>query len=572
MKLKTLSLKNFGPFRQYEIDLSNHIDNSCLLITGRNNEGKSNLIFALKLVFAGLKVIGKKRQEIYHNSQTYYKLYNQDTDKLLIERLVYNYHENIAEIRAAIDINFNIIVFIDPVEKMIYCDYDGVIPKNIENIFGFIPYLGMIAPREELIQNTSHLRASLNTSLAPHHLRNHIEQFIDTHQYKMIQDIVNNTWDSIELLDHRVDYFDKNRIDCFYKENKYDREIAWAGQGLQVWFQIITHLVRLLDTEILVLDEPEINLHPEKQNDLIAIIRQYYNGSIIIATHSMELMNNVNVDHIINVKKTQTKPKIKSTEDRNYLEIVRSQIGSNFNFISSQFENVDYIFITEDTYDFKIIKNLATIYGYNPTIFNVPIHGFSEYKKAYYYKEAYKLLIGHSVNYRLILDRDYYPDEYLTQIRDELWEQGISVIFTPGKEIENLLVNPNIIEQLFSTENRKGFREFFENLFTQEERDDSYGSFIKLHEEFLPNRTDTKTIITNYSKIFNQRWNDSTNKHNYIAGKKVLKSIRQFYKDVEGETLSNQMIYDILHESKEITVKNFLNDIFTKIKPATNTQ
>ncbi len=563
MRIKTLTLKNFGPFRQYKLDFSNHSEQTSLLITGKNNEGKSNLIFGLKLINAGLKVIGKKRQEIYLDSQTFYKLYNQDTDKLLIKRLIYNYNDNIAELSASFHDRLSIVVFIDPTEEIIYCDYDGVIPKDVENIFGFIPYLGMLAPREELIQNTSHLKASLNTSLAPHHLRNHLVQFIDQNQYKMIQEIISNTWDSIELLDHRVDFLDSNRIDCFYKENKYEREISWAGQGLQVWFQIITHLVRLLNTQILILDEPEINLHPEKQNDLISVIRQYYNGSIIIATHSMELMNNVNVSHIINVKKKQNRPKIKSTEDRNYLEIVRSQVGSNFNFISSQFENVDYILITEDTYDYKIIKKLASIFKINSTTFNVPIHGFSEYKKAYYYKEAYKLLIGNPVNYKLILDRDYYPDEYLTQIENELKEQSISVIFTPGKEIENLLINPEILVTLFSSANKSGFMTYFNSLFTEDERNDSFGSFIKLHEEFLPNRVDTKTIIKNYSNIFNERWNDSENKYKYIAGKKALKSIRQYYQDTEGKTLSNQMIFNKLFEQKESNLTEFLSRIFT---------
>ncbi len=563
MRLKTLSLKNFGPFKRYELDFSNHQDDTCLLITGKNNEGKSNLIFALKLINAGMKVIGKKRQEIYINSQIFYKLYSQDTEKLLIQRLIYNYHDNIAELKASFRENLNIIIYIDPNDDIIYCDFGGRIPSDIENIFGFIPYLGMIAPREELILNISHLKASLNTPLAPHHLRNHFEHLIDDSEYKMIQDIIKNTWDSIELLDYSVDYLDKNRINCFYKEKKYEREISWAGQGLQVWFQIITHLVRLLNTEILILDEPEIYLHPEKQNDLIGIIRQYFNGTIIIATHSMELMNNVNVNHIINVKKTQNKPKIKSTNDRNYLEIVRSQIGSNFNFISSQFENVDYILITEDIEDFKMIKNLAKNFSINSSIFNVPIHGFSEYKKAIYYKEAYKLLIGHSVNYKLILDRDYYPDDYLQQIKDELNQHNISVIFTPGKEIENLLINPEILEDLFSPNNRSDFREFFGSLFTEEEKNDSYGTFIKLHEEFLPKKVDTKTIIKKYSDTFNQRWNNLAKNYNYIAGKRVLKTIRQYYKNKEGETLSNQMIYDKLFDKKEITTEEFIKEIFS---------
>src|SRR5262249_44830134 len=159
-------------------------------------------------------------------------------------------------------------------------------------------------------------------------------------------------------------------------------------------FQIISHLVRLRNTSILVLDEPEINLHPEKQNDLIRILKEYYGGSIIIATHSIELMNNVKISHIVHVKKNHTKPRIKTTSDRLNLELVRSQVGSNFNFIASQFEDVELVIFTEDVEDFKIISELAKNYSIEKKAFNIPVHGFSEYNKAIHYKKAYELLIG----------------------------------------------------------------------------------------------------------------------------------------------------------------------------------
>ncbi|MBA4409182.1 MAG: hypothetical protein C0397_07155 [Odoribacter sp.] len=563
MRLNKLFLRNFGPFKQYEISFIDE-ENISLLITGKNNEGKSNLILALKLVHAGLKVIGKKKQELRIEYKKVYKLYSQDTENLLIPRLIHNYNDEIAEIVASFKDGLSISVYLDPIESITYADYDGTIPKNVEQIFGFIPYLGMIAEREEYIQNTSHLRASLNTSLAPRHLRNHFAQLLTSDQYSIVQRIVNSSWENIQLLDFTIDKFDNNRIDCYYQEKKFEREISWAGQGLQVWFQIITHLVRLLDTSILILDEPEINLHPEKQNDLIGIIREYFSGSIIIATHSVELMNNVNINHIVHVKKDQSRPQIKSTFERKNLEKIRSHIGSNFNFISSQFETVDYIIFTEDIDDFKIITKLAECFGYCYKIFNIPIHGFSEYKKAVYYKDAYKLLIGKEIKYVIVLDRDYYPDEYLENIKSNLSLEGIKVVFTPGKEIENVFINPQILIELFPEKQKEEFPFFFNSLFTQEERDDALGSFIKLHEDFLPSRMDTKPILKIHKPIFDQKWDDHKTRHNFIAGKKALRSIRQYYKDISKENLSNNLIIDKIVLVNDKTTHKFINDIFAK--------
>jgi hypothetical protein len=562
MRIEKLLLRNFGPFKKYEINFLKD-ENTSLLITGKNNEGKSNLIFALKLVQAGLRVISKKKQEVRIDSQTYYKLYSQDTEDLLVPRLIHNYIDELAEISANFNDGLSISIFLDPIEKIIYCTYEGVIPIDIEKIFGFIPYLGMIADREEFIHKTSYLKASLNTSLAPRHLRNHFIQLLTLEQYSLVQNIIGSSWENVQLLDYRVDDFDYGRIDCFYSEKKYEREISWAGQGLQVWFQIITHLVRLLDTSILILDEPEINLHPEKQNDLIGIIREYYSGSIIIATHSVELMNNVNVSHIIHVKKDQTSPQIKSTSERRNLELIRSHIGSNFNFISSQFETVDYILFTEDMEDFKIIDKLSKGFGYNKKVFNIPIHGFCEYRKAIYYKDAYKMLIGKDISYVIILDKDYYPLDYLEKISSDLERNEIKVVFTPGKEIENILINPRILNTLVPEYSKSDFEIFFNSLFSQDERDDALGSFIKLHEDFLPPSVDKKPLLKKFKPIFDKQWDDMNSRHNFIPGKRALSSIRQFFKETTKRNLSNKVIIDKIVTLHDRLTQKFIQYIFS---------
>jgi energy-coupling factor transporter ATP-binding protein EcfA2 len=559
MRLKELKLRNFGPFKEYTIPFVSE-DQACLLLTGRNNEGKTSLITALRILDAATRVINKTRQEIVVDDEYYYKLLKQDTEGLLIGRMVYNYQSTTAEIHGTFSDGFRLSVYLDPEDEIVYTSCNGRVPSDIQKVFGFIPPLGPISEVEDVITKPSYLRANFRTSLAPRHLRNHFFQILTSDEYSLVKDIIDSSWEGIKLLDYEIDY-EQNRINCYFKEGRITREISWAGQGLQVWFQIITHLVRLRNTSILILDEPEVNLHPEKQNDLIRIIRDYYNGSIIIATHSAELMNNVSVSHIVNIRKTRKQPTIKASENRINLELVRSQIGSSFNLIASQFENFDLIIFTEDEFDFHIINELAKAFGIRKKAFNIPLHGFSENKKALPYKHAYEMLIGGSIKYTVLLDRDYYPEEYLTKTKKALEEKDIRTLFTIGKEIENIFLSPNILLKLIPSTSHKDFFDSWDALFEKEHLD-CHSTLITLHEQFLPKKLDTKTIIKKYTPQFNTTWQCKDSRHNMITGKKALKRLRGFYQEICGRNLTQKHLLDVAVTTDSGELKKFIKQIY----------
>ena len=497
------------------------------------------------------------------NGTECYRLAQQDTQNIYIGRMLHNYAGERAEIRGVFENGFTISVILDEIDDIIYADFEGVIPKDSSNILGFIPPLGPLAESEELL-GVKHVRSSINTSLAPRHLRNHFARILTPDEYVMVQDIIASTWPEIRLLDYEVHYA-ANSITCFFKEGRIERELAWAGQGLQVWFQIITHLIRLRDTSVLVLDEPEINLHAEKQNDLIQVLSEHYNGSVIIATHSAELMNNVDVSHIVHVQKKSRKPTIKTTTDRGYLNLVRSQIGSNFNLIASQFEAVDQILFTEDTSDFSIIRNLAISFGFNSNVFNIPLHGFCEYPKAINYYDAYKLLIGKQTPHTVLLDRDYYPKEYLEQAKVDLSREGLSLLLTPGKEIENIFLSPRILGRVIPDRHKASFELFWEKLF-EEMKLEAYSSFLTLHSKFLPAKLDTKTVAKKYTPIFESTWVDKNQRHRIIEGKAALRRVRSFFRKATGHNLPIKTLVNACVSTNDPDAHNLAGQAFGALR------
>jgi predicted ATP-dependent endonuclease of OLD family len=90
MRIRTLRIERFGPFRDYEVQFSEE-ENVCLLLTGKNNEGKSTILNCLRLLSNATRAISKKKQEISIDGRIFYKLLVQDTEDLNIRRMVHNY-------------------------------------------------------------------------------------------------------------------------------------------------------------------------------------------------------------------------------------------------------------------------------------------------------------------------------------------------------------------------------------------------------------------------------------------------------------------------------------------------
>lgn len=241
--------------------------------------------------------------------------------------------------------------------------------------------------------------------------------------------------------------------------------------------------------------------------------------------------------------------------------MVRKRVGSNFNLIASQFQDFDIIIFTEGSNDFAIVKDLADKYQIQGEVFNIPIHGFSEYQKAIYFKDAYEQLIGKHPKYTLVLDRDYYPEEYLSEVMNKLDKNGIRTVFTPGKELENLFLSQKVIDTLFTDESRERFSIFWDDVFESEHLE-CYATYMKLHNEFLDPKLDNKSVTTKYTPLFEKKWNKKSIRFQMISGKRALHKLRQFYRNEFNKNLSQKMLIKTLVDSNEGYIRKFVNKIY----------
>jgi predicted ATP-dependent endonuclease of OLD family len=64
-----------------------------------------------------------------------------------------------------------------------------------------------------------------------------------------------------------------SRLSMFALENRITRELFWSRFGFQIWCQLLTHISRAQGSSLLVVDEPEIYLHPDVRRQLLGILR-----------------------------------------------------------------------------------------------------------------------------------------------------------------------------------------------------------------------------------------------------------------------------------------------------------
>lgn len=174
-------------------------------------------------------------------------------------------------------------------------------PTSFESEFpisvSVVPVLGPLEHGEALVKAAT-VQRSLHTHLASRHFRNfwlHYPQ-----GFGQFTDLVSRTWPGMEV--ERPEQSGETVL-MFCRENRMTRELFWAGFGFQIWCQLLTHISRARDESILVVDEPEIYLHPDVQRQLLSVLRGL-GPSVILATHSAEIMGEADPAEILLVEKT----------------------------------------------------------------------------------------------------------------------------------------------------------------------------------------------------------------------------------------------------------------------------
>jgi predicted ATP-dependent endonuclease of OLD family len=464
--IKELGVSNFKAFARFRVYLKGQT-----ILVGPNNAGKSTVIEAARIAARLLKLARNRspslhRRDLDHGVQAY--PIPGLTEIATIENLRHEFTPS--EVR--IDVKFSNRVQLHAVWPeddsddipggFFYLeDNNGkqpIKPKQVREcvpLVGVVPTLSPIEHREALLQ-TEYVASRRDTRLASRHFRNHLRLLRDGDHgpgfsLEGYKDFVEKYCPDATIVDLEGGFGFKSELDCYYQEasSRTRREVAWAGDGMQIWWQVLLHLYLLKDRDVVVLDEPDVFLHADLQRRLVHVLEEH-SAQTILATHSAEVLAEADERAISWIDKARkTAKRIPDTSIQFQLG---QALGTNFNLGLARALRARLVLFVEGA-DMKVLRLLARAAGARTIatetgVAVVPLGGFSNWDRIEPFTWMKSKLLEDAVRVYVILDRDYRSPERVEEIVSRLNLAGVEPHVWDRKELESYLLEPNAIARL----------------------------------------------------------------------------------------------------------------------------
>ncbi len=235
-------------------------------------------------------------------------------------------------------------------------------------------------------------------------------------------------------------------VPLFFTEGRMTREISWAGDGIQMLLQILLHITTNRDADTIVLDEPDIYLHPDLQRRLLRLLGEC-KVQTILTTHSSEIA--LEVPPVASVWIDRSRPKaIRAPSDRQ-LEDLTGYLGTQFSLrVAKLLKTRLALFVEGD--DVKLLRAFArngcgdalrTEHG----VTVVPMEGEANRVRTRGFAWLAEAFLQSNVQGWVLLDRDWKTEEDVQLLASEFGDAGLKLHVLKRHELESYTLSPNVM-------------------------------------------------------------------------------------------------------------------------------
>lgn len=553
--LDRIVLHNYRCFENSEISFR-----KTAIVVGNNNAGKSSLVEALRIV-------GEASQRFRRANYTYaptalslpaatkgFKL-NMENLKIDLRTVVFQYKEDIfAEIKAFFQDNICIRVFLRDDFAFAVIEANGSLVTSraqagrLPDLQLFVMHqLGLIREDEDLL-SVDTVKKDLNSRLSSLHFRNELLLLND--HFETFRSLAQATWPGLRINDLLHPYGEK--LSLLVTDDDYAAEIGMMGSGLQMWLQIVWFVSRCPETATVVLDEPDVYMHPDLQRKILKIVQQRFN-QVIIATHSVEIISGVEPREIVTVDKKSRK--MRYANSYRAVQDVISNLGSAHNLSLVRLGNAKKCVFVEGK-DIQILAKLQGIIYPDSQLSvdqlpSVPLGGWGRFAEALGAARLFYDETQGEIKTYCILDRDYHTKEEVEDLYRRAEESHLQLHVWQKKEIENYLLSPRALAIIAGIDpDSTDYQRFCDELFLKinELREDTLGKVLDQLQ--LQDKSKSPSFfLPQANAILENSWGTLADRMSFAGGKDAISLVNQWIHDRYHRNSSRAKILSTLSAS-----------------------
>lgn len=553
--LTELRLRNFRCFTDHTIPFR-----PLTIIVGQNNAGKSTIVEALRLV----AVVENRYQALnFNNVPDWLDIPRRNRGvrpsleglEINLDSLFHRYGNPPAQITAAFESGERIEIYIGSRGDVFGVIFDPrgnpITTKGQARQISLpdVSTLPQVAPlaREEVVLRPDYVRRAVSSVLAPLHFRNQLNLFYAA--FVEFRRLAESSWHGLRIVELRGHGgLPETPLALLLRDGAFVAEAAWMGHGLQMWLQTMWFLARTGANHSIILDEPDVYMHADLQRKLIRMVRGRYRQAVI-ATHSVEMMAEVEPEHVLIVDRTR--PSSTFAPSLPAVQRVVQQIGGVHNLQLARLWASRKCLLVEgkDLGYLKRFQNLLFPHSDEPidTLPHASIGGWSGWNYAVGSSLILRNAVGESITTYCVLDSDYHTDIEIQARLNDARERGIELHIWGRKEIENYLLLPAAIARVVASERRKGPAPTSEMIADQldnianEMKDGVYESLT--NEIYIRNKAAGTAPAMRLARTRLDRvWGSRHGRLGIVSGKEALSALSKWAMDVFGVGLGGKRL------------------------------
>jgi energy-coupling factor transporter ATP-binding protein EcfA2 len=454
-----LVLRNFRGFDRHTVPLR-----PITILVGKNNAGKSTAVEALRLISM---VTNRYRSLTYHSLPKWLDRPRRergvfpaiDPSEFSSEAVFHRLGEPPAHITAHFDSGETVEIFIGPEFEVVGIIKDrqgeviqskgGAFRLNLPQV-SILPQIGPLL-HEEVLRVDNYVRKNISSARTSLHFRNQLYLLRD--DFPAFKELAEETWHelTIDPVETKRLSYTETALSLFVRDGDFVAEIGWMGHGLQMWLQTMWFLTHAADSESVILDEPDVYMHADLQRRLIRLLRTRHHQTII-ATHSVEIMSEVEPDEVLIIDRRKSRSYFANTQPE--VQGLLTSIGSIQNIQLARLGIAGrFVMLEGDDMDFlKRFQNTLFPDSRIPidTIPHRAIGGWDGWERARGFSILLRDAAKDTIRSYCVLDSDYKTEATIQKRMDTAKAEGIQLHIWKRKEIENYLLVPPAIQRVIA--------------------------------------------------------------------------------------------------------------------------